>query len=280
MGEASVSMHEEGDAHRRAESWHHSRQVTRGVRLRNRDHPGPGQAALAPIGCDVLQFTPPQNKMRPKTERQLLALQLNVASGRLPSDTPINLPALTSATTVGDAIAEIETTLCDSGAAQSDLETAKDIAEALNIDGEDMELASLTSSLTARPGQTMPITLGLVNMSPFAETYSLTTSGPWPVSLSQQLVGGLGSGQVAVVTAYVHVPGSVSAGQTAQIQVTAQDLFSEVGLQREAVITVTVRGGSGGSGDETRLPVQTQLGRPDDEGPAQHQYNPSDDDDD
>jgi hypothetical protein len=202
-----------------------------------------------PIDCSVLDFDPPLNEMRTKAERQTLALWLNMASGRMLSFTPIDLPGLTSATRAGDAIAEIETTLCDPGAGQSDLETAKDIAEALNAGSEDMELASTTSSMKVSAGETVMITLGLINMSPDARDYSLTTTGSWPVSLSHQLVSGLGSGQVAVVTANVDVPASVSRGQKAQIQVTAQDMFSGLGLQSEAVIDLEVRGqGGGGKG--------------------------------
>ena len=70
--------------------------------------------------------------MRPKALRELLALWLNVVTGRLPTTTSIDQAALTEATTVAEAIAEVEATVCDPAAKRVDLETAKDLAEALN----------------------------------------------------------------------------------------------------------------------------------------------------
>ena len=70
--------------------------------------------------------------MRPKALRELLALWLNVVTGRLLASTSIDFPDLTEATTVSDAIAEVEAAICDSDASRAELETAKDLAGALN----------------------------------------------------------------------------------------------------------------------------------------------------
>ena len=74
----------------------------------------------------------------------------------------------------------------------------------------------------------------------------LTAAGAWTVSLSQQWVNALGSGQVAVITADVAVPGSLGEGETVRIQVMASDVSSEVGLRRDAVITFVVEESGGG----------------------------------
>jgi len=206
----------------------------------------------APIGCDVLQS---QNQMRQKAERQTLALWLNVVSGWLFTNARIDLPKLTDATTVDEAIAEIEATLCDAQAKRSELEAAKDIAEALNRGVEDMELASTSPFVTVEPGDTATLTLGLINMSPGTRSYELETTGPWPASLSQYQVSDLGSGQVAVITVSVQTPGS-DPGRSAEIRVTATDIMNSSGLQRETAITVMVAGPDGG---DLSTPMKKQL---------------------
>ena len=211
-----------------------------------------------PASCSVLDFTPPANSMREKAERQALTTALNLASGRLFETTPVDLTGLSSATRVGQAIDEIETTLCDSGASQSDLETAKDIAEALSNGGVDMGLVSETARLRVKPGERVTIPLGLINMTPYTESYALAKSGAWPVSLSQQTVDSLGTGQVAVVNADVVVPLTATKGRTARITVKAFDLSS--GMTREEIITFEVYGTSGGRRGGSQ--------------PTQHQYVP------
>ena len=64
--------------------------------------------------------------------REVLALWLNVVSGRLPRNSPISLPGLTTAGTVLDAIHEVEGTICNSSSSRSDLAHAEDLAAALN----------------------------------------------------------------------------------------------------------------------------------------------------
>ena len=65
--------------------------------------------------------------------RELLAVWLNVVSGRLPSSSPVNLPGLTTATTVSGAIHEIEGILCNPSASSADLKAAEELARALNL---------------------------------------------------------------------------------------------------------------------------------------------------
>jgi hypothetical protein len=91
----------------------------------------------AQSGCDSLQDGTPRRWMRPKAERQVLALWLNIVSDRIHASTEIDLPDLTDALTVGEAIEDLETTLCDPLARRSDLGTVKDIAEAINQCGQE-----------------------------------------------------------------------------------------------------------------------------------------------
>ena len=81
--------------------------------------------------CRILAG-PQGNDMRARAEQQLMALWLNVVSGKVSDYKEISLPGLTTAATVGEAIAEIESTLLDPNALRAELERAKDIADALN----------------------------------------------------------------------------------------------------------------------------------------------------
>jgi outer membrane protein assembly factor BamB len=80
--------------------------------------------------CDVL-LSNPKSDMTGKALKQLMALWLNVASGYVDTSTGIDLPDLTSASTIGDAIAEIEDIILNSDD-KAELERAKNIADALN----------------------------------------------------------------------------------------------------------------------------------------------------
>jgi hypothetical protein len=64
-------------------------------------------------------------------KRQLMALWLNLASGKLLSMTPIDMPSLTSAETLLEAIQEIEDVIMNS-TDRNDLERVKDIADNAN----------------------------------------------------------------------------------------------------------------------------------------------------
>jgi hypothetical protein len=80
--------------------------------------------------CDVLRSNPKSN-MTGKALIQLMALWLNVVAGYVDTSAGIDLGNLTSASTVGDAIAEIEDIILHS-ADKAELERAKSIADALN----------------------------------------------------------------------------------------------------------------------------------------------------
>jgi hypothetical protein len=196
----------------------------------------PAFPECAPVGCGTLLLPTPQNDMRLKARRSLLGFWLNVITGRVTRGRPIDLPALTSAPTAGDALAEVEMTVCDPNASRGDLGTAKEIAEAINNQGEDMELVSVESSATLQPGVIRFFTLAVVNMSPDVRSYDLTTSGTWPISLSPARINGLAPDQIAPVTATLFVPGG-SSGQTGEVHVTAADTNSAAPLTR----TVTIR---------------------------------------
>ena len=112
----------------------------------------PAFPECAPVGCGTLRLPTPKNDLRLKAERSLLGFWLNLITGRMTRGRPIDLPALTNAATVGEALAEVEMTVCNPNASRGDLGTAKEIAEAVNNQGEDMELVSAESSATVQPG--------------------------------------------------------------------------------------------------------------------------------
>ncbi|MFQ6106360.1 MAG: FG-GAP-like repeat-containing protein [Thermoplasmata archaeon] len=80
--------------------------------------------------CSIL-WSHPKSNMTGRALTQLMALWLNIVSGLVDVNAEINLGVLTSAGTVGDAIAEVEDILLNIGD-RSELERAKDIADALN----------------------------------------------------------------------------------------------------------------------------------------------------
>jgi hypothetical protein len=82
--------------------------------------------------CESLEPDSPRSSWKAKVIREFLAVWLNLISGRLTMGRPIDLAGLTSATTVGAAVAEIEAAVCNPVAPRQDLSHAKDIAEALN----------------------------------------------------------------------------------------------------------------------------------------------------
>jgi hypothetical protein len=67
-----------------------------------------------------------------QAQQQLAALLLNLAAGLLEETTPIDLTALTSATTVGGAVDEIADILTNPLSTDEDVERAKDIADNIN----------------------------------------------------------------------------------------------------------------------------------------------------
>jgi hypothetical protein len=201
-----------------------------------------------PAGCEVLQAGTRGNDMREKAERDLLGLWLNVVTGRVTRGCPIDMPDLTSAANVGDALAELEVTVCDADASHGDLGASKDVAEAINNMGEDMELVAVEPSAVVQPGSSRSFTLAVVNMTDEVRSYDLTSQATWPVTLSLTRIHGLGPGQVALVTATLSAIGA-SAGQAGVVRVTASDRGSEAPLERTAAIRILVsdpRGPGGG----------------------------------
>ncbi|MFQ5884468.1 MAG: PKD domain-containing protein, partial [Thermoplasmata archaeon] len=81
--------------------------------------------------CSLL-FQESEDDMFVKAKQQALALLSNIVVKKgLSMSTPVNLPNLTDATTVGEALQEIEETILNTSDAK-ELERAKDIADALN----------------------------------------------------------------------------------------------------------------------------------------------------
>jgi len=82
--------------------------------------------------CTILdERSTAMSNMLAKAKLQLIALWLNVVSGKLSKDTPLDLPSLTASTTVGEAIDEIESVILAS-TDRSELERVKDIADCIN----------------------------------------------------------------------------------------------------------------------------------------------------
>jgi len=87
------------------------------------------------FGATVLGV-PDNSDMRAKAERQLFALWLNIASQKLGYFDLVSFdPAAvtTDATTVEEAINQIEATILNSAATLEELENVKDMAEILNL---------------------------------------------------------------------------------------------------------------------------------------------------
>jgi PKD repeat protein len=121
--------------------WNHQCTVT----IPYGDHTGIHQGWIDEIGVqsqvfagifskdEVCKILDPNDRsnMLFKARQQLIALWLNIVSGRLYPESPLNLPGLTGSETVGKAIEEIETiilTVSD----KDELERAKDIADIIN----------------------------------------------------------------------------------------------------------------------------------------------------
>ncbi len=66
-----------------------------------------------------------------KAKQQLMALWLNVVSDKLYTNSTLELPSLTSSTTVGEAMDEIESVISTSSD-KSELERVKDVADSIN----------------------------------------------------------------------------------------------------------------------------------------------------
>lgn len=81
--------------------------------------------------CNVLK-QPTGNDMLARARQQLMALWLNVASGKVSDYKTISLPAYTTAGTVLAAILECETILLNPSSPRSEQERAKNIADQLN----------------------------------------------------------------------------------------------------------------------------------------------------
>ena len=149
---------------------------------------------FAPATCEFLQPTAPQNDIRARAQQALLDVWLNLDSGRLTRGRSVDLSGLTNATTVQEALSQVELTVCDPLASRSDVGNAKAIADALNGKADDMELAAQESTVTLLPGAIRTVLLGVVNMSAGNRNYSVTASGPWPVRLSATRINALPPG--------------------------------------------------------------------------------------
>jgi hypothetical protein len=143
-------------------------------------------------------------------------------------------------------------TVCDPDASRGDLGASKDLAEALNIMGEDMEVVAPESSAVVQPGGSRSFTLAVVNMTDEVRSYDLTSQATWPVTLSLARIHGLGPGQVALLTATLSAFGA-SAGQAGVVRVTASDRGSEAPLERTAAIRILI-GDPHGPGGGQRIP--------------------------
>lgn len=91
----------------------------------------PAFPECVPVDCSTFSTTGKRDEARMSAVREILALWLNVVSGRLPRSAAVSLPELTTAGSVEDAIHELERTLCGP-ASRSELAHAEDLARALN----------------------------------------------------------------------------------------------------------------------------------------------------
>lgn len=80
--------------------------------------------------CAILEPSE-RSSMKDKAKQQLMALWLNVVSGRLHLNSSVNLSELTPSSNLGDVIDEVEDVVSNS-AGKEDLERAKDISDSIN----------------------------------------------------------------------------------------------------------------------------------------------------
>jgi hypothetical protein len=92
-------------------------------------------ASCVLVDCDLLTHGQPAGSLQGQVARELLASWLNLASGKLTLGRPIALGALTDAATAGAALDEVEGVVCDPQASRDALLAARNIARALNGDG-------------------------------------------------------------------------------------------------------------------------------------------------
>jgi hypothetical protein len=209
----------------------------------------------ADVGCYVVNPAPPRSQMREKAERQAISLWLNVVSGRLPLGTIVDLAPLSSASSVGEAIMEVEGTLCDAGAKKPELELAKDIAESLNLGGVDMELVNLSPTLLVSPGQSVTPSFAVINMSPLPWSYTVQASGTWASTPGTQQIDNLASGAMALLGTRINVPAGAAPGATELIEIVVSDTNQESQLQRQTTVSLFVRSSSGG---DQKVPLQVR----------------------
>jgi len=88
------------------------------------------ECALA--ACASLEPDSVQSSWKAKASRELLAVWLNLASGRLTKGRPVDLHGLSSATSVEAAVAEIEVAVCDPNVTKQQLQRARDMSDLLN----------------------------------------------------------------------------------------------------------------------------------------------------
>ena len=201
----------------------------------------------AELSCDIFFAEGSKKDMLPKALSQLLAVWLNVVSGRQSLDTVIDLGDLTDAESVGEAIDEVESVICDAEATRGELGNAKDIAEAIIFLNHDFDIQSSASIVSVPSGRSEKVTVGLVNMGLTPTDYDLSaTSSSWPVSLSPQRVTGLPPGGVAVITITSEAPALSTAGDTSVVVFTAQDQDARFALQHDLSLVFQVPGTGGG----------------------------------
>ena len=82
--------------------------------------------------CALLEPDGAQSSWKSKAARELLAVWLNLASGRLTKGRPVELQGLSNATSVGVAVVEIEAAICDPNATKQQLQRVRDIGVLLN----------------------------------------------------------------------------------------------------------------------------------------------------
>ncbi len=140
---------------------------------------------------DILDHLEPEDhsNMTQKAKQQLLALWLNVVSGKLGLNTLLNLTALTTAVTVGAAIIEIEQIILNSSSNRSELERAKDIADKINNGFGTGKRTALNVYLSDQGSDDINLTIdwrdGSVNTTIiFYNNAPLNTSDPYPSQFS------------------------------------------------------------------------------------------------
>lgn len=169
-------------------------------------------------GCELILADPPNSDMLRKGAQQLYTLWLNIVSKWIGPNCEVDMPDLTEAVTVEEAVDDIETVLCDPGAPKEELERVKDLAEMLNNSGQDqVEVAFASPVASSEPGEVVSIEAHVVNLTREPMDLRITAGGLWSASASPAVLRGVQPFVPVTVMLSVGIPAEAVTGEDADL---------------------------------------------------------------